>query len=314
MRLAKLMMMSLLILGFFSFTACEDDTVDPVSNTIVDLAADTPELSSLVAALERAELTDALAASGDKTVFAPDNDAFQALLDSNPAWNTLEDIDKATLTNVLLFHVIEGNVKAGDLSNTYVNTLATGPNSEPLSLQINIDGGASFNGDATPKSTDNEVSNGVVHIINKVMLPPDVVTLASNNGDFSILVSALTREDLDFDYIALLNGDGPFTIFAPNNDAFVALLNSNAEWNELGDIPLATLKAVLNYHVIDAANVQADQLVNDDPVEALGGTLTIDLSDGAKLETTSGQSVNIALTDVQGTNGVIHVVEEVLIP
>ena len=314
MRLAKLMTIGLLVFGLFSFTACEEDNPIPSTPNIVELALDAPELSSLVAALQRANLVSALEAAGTKTVFAPTNTAFQALLDSNPAWNTLEDIDIDLLTNVLLFHVIEGGVRAADLTNTYVPTLAKGPNDEPLSLQVDISNGVNFNGSASPSSTDNEASNGVVHIIDEVMLPPNVVTLALNNSDFSILVAALTRADLTTDYVSVLTGDGPFTVFAPTNQAFADLLDSNNEWNTLDDIPVATLEAVLNYHVVSGANVQADQLTDNQDITALGGTFTTDLSNGAKLETSSGQSVDIVLTDVQGTNGVIHVVNTVLLP
>jgi len=314
MRLAKLMTIGLLVFGLFSFTACEEETPTPSTPNIVELALDAPELSSLVAALQRANLVSALEAAGTKTVFAPTNTAFQALLDSNPAWNTLEDIDIDLLTNVLLFHVIEGGVRAADLTNTYVPTLAKGPNDEPLSLQVDVSNGVNFNGSASPSSTDNEASNGVVHIIDEVMLPPNVVTLALNNSDFSILVAALTRADLTTDYVSVLTGDGPFTVFAPTNQAFADLLDSNNEWNTLDDIPVATLEAVLNYHVVSGANVQADQLTDNQDITALGGTFTTDLSNGAKLETSSGQSVDIVLTDVQGTNGVVHVVSTVLLP
>jgi transforming growth factor-beta-induced protein len=140
------------------------------------------------------------------------------------------------------------------------------------------------------------------------------VNLALNNPVFSTLVAALTRADLTTDYVSILSGTGPFTVFAPTNAAFQALLDSNPDWNSLNDIPVATLEAVLNYHVVSGANVQASQLSDNQEVASLGGMLTVDLSNGAKLETTSSQSVNILLTDAQGSNGVVHVVDQVLIP
>jgi transforming growth factor-beta-induced protein len=146
------------------------------------------------------------------------------------------------------------------------------------------------------------------------MLPPSVVNLALNNPNFSILVSALTRSDLTTDYVSILSGDGPFTVFAPTNDAFIALLDSNDDWNTLDDIPVATLEAVLNYHVVSGANVQSKELTDEQEVTALGGTFTIDLTGGAKIKTTSNQSVNIVLTDVQGSNGVVHVIDAILLP
>lgn len=311
MRFANYLII-LAVLGLVTLTSCKEDTPDP--QNIAELAADTDDLSSLVEALNQTGLISAFEGTNAQTVFAPTNQAFQDLLDSNPSWNSLSDIDNATLTSVLLFHVVEGSVKAADLSNTYVNTLSEGPNDEAISLQVNVDGGVTFNGATSPITTDIEASNGVVHTINSVMLPPNVVTLASNNSDFSSLVAALTRSDLTTDYLSILNGDGPFTIFAPTNQAFQDLLDSNADWNSLEDIPVATLEAVLNYHVVSGANVQSRELSDDQNISSLGGTLTVDLSSGAALETSSEQTVEIVLTDVQGTNGVVHVINKVLIP
>ena len=284
---------------------------------IVDLAIATPQLSFLVAAAKKTGLVGALQGSGPLTVFAPTNGAFQTLLDSNPAWSSIDDIDTEMLKSILLFHVLGAKVESGDLSDTYVNTLSTGPNDEPLSLQVEVTGGVEFNGDAKPVTVDVQASNGVIHIIDKVMLPPNIVTLALNNAGFSTLVAALTDSRHTTDFVDVLSGTGPFTVFAPTNAAFQALLDSNMAWNTLGDIPIATLDAVLKYHVVSGANVQADQLASG-TVMTLGGNITIDLTTGAQIMTSSMQTVNIlvgaATNDVQGTNGVIHAVDSVLLP
>ena len=148
-----------------------------------------------------------------------------------------------------MFHVLGKGVESEGLSDTYVKTLAKGPNDEMLSLQIEVTGGIEFNGDAKPVMVDNMASNGIVHIIDKVMLPPNVVTLALNNSGFTTLVAALTDSRHTVNFVDLLKMDGPYTVFAPTNDAFQALLDSNASWNSLSDIPIATLEAVLKYHV-----------------------------------------------------------------
>ncbi len=316
MQNLKYLFFGLLAISAITFTSCEEEeptpTVEP--KDIVETAMATDDLSILVDAVVQAGLVETLQGDGPFTVFAPTNDAFQALLDSNPAWNSLSDIDNATLTNVLTFHVIAADVKSTDLSDSYVTTLAAGPNDEQMVLQIDVTGGVKFNGSATPTTVDVGTTNGTVHIIDEVMLPPSVVNLALNNPNFSILVSALTRSDLNTDYVSILSGDGPFTVFAPTNDAFIALLDSNDDWNSLDDIPVATLEAVLNYHVVSGANVQSKELTDQQQVAALGGTFTIDLTDGAKIKTTSNQTVNIVLTDVQGANGVVHVIDAILLP
>jgi transforming growth factor-beta-induced protein len=306
----------LLVVVFFSSCEDDNDTITLETNTIVDVAVDN-NLTSLVAAVTRADLVSTLSSNGSFTVFAPTNDAFQDLLDSNANWNSLDDIPVETLRSVLLFHVLEGEVMSTDLSNTYVNTLSTGPNDEPLSLQVEITGSVLFNGDATPLTTDVLASNGVVHVIDKVMLPPNVVTLALNNDGFTSLVAALTDSRHTTDFVSILSGDGPFTVFAPTNDAFQDLLDSDQNWNSLADVPIATLDAVLKYHVVNGANVQGNQLSNGD-VFVLGGSITIDLSTGVQIKTTSNQTVNIivssATNDVQGTNGVVHAIDTVLLP
>ena len=314
-KLLKLLPLLTIIL-FLSSCSDDDDTIipvdpiTPVSNTIVDVAVNNG-LTSLVAAVTRADLVETLSGDGSFTVFAPTNEAFQEFLDSNADFNSIDDIPVEDLRSVLLFHTLSEEVKSTDLSDTYVNTLSEGPNDEALSLQVEVTGDIEFNGDAIPVIVDVEASNGIVHVINKVMIPPTIVDLASNNAEFSSLVAALSTPGLTNDLVEILSGDGPFTVFAPTNAAFQALLDSNADWNALGDIPIATLEAVLLYHVVDA-NVQSDELSNGD-VPTLGGTITIDLTNGAQIKT-STQTVNIILTDVQGWNGVVHAIDAVLLP
>lgn len=312
----SILILSLLVLAV-TFTSCDsdDDTSVAKQKDIVDLAVATPNLSTLVAAVQKAGLVDALKGDGPFTVFAPTNDAFQSLLDSNDDWNSLDDIPVETLKNVLLFHVVNDKVTSSQLSDTYVNTLAVGPNDKNISLQIEKTGAVEFNGDAKPVAVDVNASNGIVHVIDKVMLPPNVVTLALNNAGFTSLVAALTDSRHTTNFVSVLQGSGPFTVFAPTNDAFQALLDSNNDWNSLADVPIQTLDAVLKYHVVNGANVQSSELQDNQTVTMLNNdTVTVDLSNGAKLETSSNQSVDIVITDVQGTNGVVHAINTVLLP
>lgn len=310
LSLLSYLFLPLLLLGL---VACDDDDDMMDSQNIVELASDDEDLSILVDALAEADLATTLEGDGPFTVFAPTNTAFQALLDSNDDWNTLQDIPGDLLEDVLLFHVLGGEFASTDLNNSYITTFSTAFD-EQVVLQVDVNGGVTFNGSAEPIVTDIDANNGLVHKIDEVMLPPNIVDLASNNDNFSSLVAALTDSRHTTDFVSLLTGTGPYTVFAPTNAAFQALLDSNDDWDSLADIDIATLEAVLTYHVVDGANVQSDQLTDDQSITTLGGDLTTDLSDGAKLETTSGQSVDITLTDVQGTNGVIHVVDEVLLP
>ncbi len=314
----KLILFLPLIFSIFIFS-CKDDAEDEMP-TIADLAV-SADLDSLVVALSKAGLVSTFQGEGTFTVFGPTNQAFVNLLASNASWNKIDDIPTATLDAVLKFHVLGSVVRSTELSDSYANTLSTGPNGEAISLQITTTGAVKFNGSANPVSTDNMASNGIVHVIDEVMLPPAIPNFALNNPSFSILVAALTDSRHStttpvVDYVGILSGTGPFTVFAPTDEAFIALLNSNADWNGLGDIPIETLQAVLNYHVVAGANVQSDELTNGQEITMFSGDmLTVNLSNGAQLSTSGGQdAVDIVLTDVQGTNGVIHVVNEVLLP
>jgi len=306
----------ILLLISISFFACGDEdplftpTGEPemeeleMTNTIVDIALGDDQFSTLVAALQKADLVDALNGSDILTVFAPTNDAFNALL-SDLGASSLDDVETETLRNILLYHVVATKVESGDLTNGYVSTLSTGPGDNPVSLLVNIENGVILNNGPKVTTADVQADNGVVHVIDKVLVPPTVVDLAVSNGGFGSLVSALLRADL----ATTLQGEGPFTVFAPTDAAFTGLM-SDLSVASLDDIPLETLKNVLLYHVV-SGNVRSTDLSNGD-VATLNDAnmLTVNTDGGVTLNT----DVNVILTDIQGTNGVVHVIDRVLSP
>lgn len=309
----KKTLLSLLLVAAaaFTFTACGDKDSGP--KNIVETAKDTESLSTLVAALQRADLVSALEGAGPFTVFAPTNEAFNAFLQANGFAN-LEAVPVDVLKQVLLYHVVSGEVPSSAVTTGYVNSLATfGNTTANLSLYANTASGVKIN-NATVTTADVDATNGVVHIIDKVLVPPTVVNHALNNPDFSTLVAALTRSDLGVDYVSTLSGAGPFTVFAPTNAAFTALLTELGV-SGLGAIDAATLNAVLQYHVVNGANVRSSQLTNNQEVTTFGGgKFTIGLTGGAKITDARGRVSNIIAVDVQGTNGVVHAIDKVILP
>ncbi len=308
---------------FYSCADDDDDTlvIQPTSGptqNIAEIAIEDSRTDSLVVALTAANLVSTFTGTTNYTVFAPTNQAFVNLLATNNAWNRVSDIDATTLTNVLLYHVTAGKVMASALNdNTYITTLNTqgSINSEATVIEVDITGGAKLNNSSNIDAVDIEATNGVIHIIDAVLLPRNIVELAVIDERFTTLVAALS---IFGDTITgALSGNGPFTVFAPTNAAFQRLLDSNPAWTSLSDIPRTTLDAVLKYHVVSGANAQADEISQDQVLTTLNtGTLTVDLTNGAQLKTSSTTqgNVNIIVTNVQGTNGVIHAVEEVLLP
>jgi len=307
-----------LTMGVF-FTACKDDDKDEPKN-IVATAQATADLSSLVAALDRADLVTTLNGNGPFTVFAPTNAAFTAFLAAN-GFAKLEDVPVATLKQILLNHVISGEVRAASVPTAdYVKTLATfGATTSNISLYAQRGAaGVTLNKDVKVTTADVLATNGVVHIVDKVIALPTVVNHALNNPNFTTLVAALTRPGLtpagQPTYVDILSGAGPFTVFAPTNAAFTALLQE-LSLTSLDQVDNATLNAVLQYHVVAGANVLSSQLTNGQQVTTLQtGKFTIDLTSGAKIVDARNRVTNIVVTNVQGINGVVHAIDKVLLP
>ena len=310
----------ILLISLTTLQSCnnnDDENVEDVS-TIVNLAVDSADLTSLVAALERANLVSALNGEGPFTVLAPTNDAFAAFLSANN-FNSLEDVPVDILTKVLLNHVISGSLISTDLSTGYANTLATSAASQtPLSIYVDTSNGVRFNGVSSVSAADILAVNGVIHKVDAVIGLPNIVTFATADPNFSTLVSALTRSDLTTDFVGVLSTDAatapaPFTVFAPINDAFNRLL---IELNlaSLSEIDEPTLDVVLKYHVVGGANVLDSNLTDNLTVSTLSGDITADISGGARLTDSSGRVSDIIATNVQANNGVIHAINNVILP
>ena len=310
----------ILLISLTTLQSCnnnDDENVEDVS-TIVNLAVDSADLTSLVAALDRANLVSALNGEGPFTVLAPTNDAFAAFLSANN-FNSLEDVPVDILTKVLLNHVISGSLISTDLSTGYANTLATSAASQtPLSIYVDTSNGVRFNGVSSVSAADILAVNGVIHKVDAVIGLPNIVTFATADPNFSTLVSALTRSDLTTDFVGVLSTDAatapaPFTVFAPINDAFNRLL-TELNLASLSEIDEPTLDVVLKYHVVGGANVLDSNLTDNLTVSTLSGDITADITGGARLTDSSGRVSDIIATNVQANNGVIHAINKVILP
>lgn len=312
MKTLRLFGFALLMISL-GFVSCGDDEEENDTQNIAEIATATDNLSSLVAALDAADLVSTLEGTGPFTVFAPTNEAFDKFLSDN-GFAGVADVPVDVLKNILLNHVVSGKNISTGLTTGYVESSATGAGDNPMNMYISTDGGVTINGGSSVSTADIDASNGVIHIVDAVIGLPSVVTFATADPTFGTLVTALTRESLGVDYVGTLSGDGPFTVFAPTNDAFGALLTELGVGG-LGEIDDATLNAVLQYHVVNGANVRSTDLTDGQVVSTFGGAeFTIDLSDGASITDGKGRNNKIVVTDVQANNGVIHVVSTVLLP
>lgn len=295
----------------------DDASSSQQSNSIADYVSKNSNYSSLKAALDRVGLTSVLAGSDSFTVFAPDNNAFNAFLSDN-GFATLNDVPEALLEQVLLNHVVTGVNFSSSLSTGYVKTLAEeASTANKIDMYLNTSSGVQINGDAQVVMADISVDNGVIHAVNKVISLPTVVTFATADATFSTLVAALTRES-SFTYVSTLNisngtSPAPFTVFAPTNTAFGNLLTELGA-SSLDDIATATLEATLNTHVVGDANVLSSALTDGMMVSTLGDSFIINIGSVATFTDLNDRTGNIIVTDVQSANGVIHVVDRVILP
>ncbi len=283
--------------------ACEkeDEMILSTDQTVAEYAISDKNFSILVEALTKADLVSVLNGSGNFTVFAPTNDAFKALF-TQLGVSGISDLSKETLTPILLYHVLGTEKKAAMLTSGYLNTLSPSQGNY-LSLNLNTSSGVKINKETMVVVADVDVKNGVIHAIDKVLLPPSVVGHAIANDSFSILVQAVVKANL----VETLSGTGPFTIFAPTNDAFTALF-AQLGVSGIADLTAEQLVPILTYHVV-SGNVLSTQL-SAGSVTTLNGAINVTLSPSPAINTNS----KIIATDVQASNGVIHVIDKVLLP
>lgn len=312
------MKLMLLVAIPLTLLSCSDDDSNnmPENNSIAAIASRAPQFTILVDALEKADLVTTLDGSGSFTVFAPTNTAFTNFLADN-GFNSLDDVPVATLREILLNHVVEELTFLQIYLRGYVKTLGKGAASatNTLSMYINVSSTVMLNGVSTVTTPNIMADNGVIHEVNAVIGLPTVVTHATANSNFSTLVTALTRNDQP-DFVGILSGttNSPFTVFAPTNLAFGDLLTElNA--TSLNDIDQPTLENTLKYHVVAGGNVLSTDLTNNMMVTTFQGQdFTIGLTGGAKITDAQNRVSNIVATDVQCANGVIHVIDKVILP
>ena len=290
------MLVALLMLSAIPLNVSADEYDDIPTN-----ATNSGVHDSLVAALAHADLVTTLQGDGPFTVFAPTDDAFAAAGIDLTTFDT--DEENATLADILLYHVYSGAVNAADVTDGMIVTMVNG---DDASFTVTDD--AVMIGGATVTTADVASSNGVIHIIDSVLMPPadlvDIPTVAASTGVHTALVDALTKADL----VSTLQGDGPFTVFAPTDQAFTdAGIDLDAFTT---DEEIAVLADILLYHVYSAPVMASD--VTD------GLTVTMVNGDDASFTVADGTvmvgDATVTAADVMASNGVIHVIDKVLMP
>ncbi|MDF9795990.1 transforming growth factor-beta-induced protein [Catalinimonas alkaloidigena] len=314
------------VLGLFSlslllFTACDEDDdnggmTDPEpTQNIVEIAQGDDRFEILVSAVVAAGLDDDLSGTGPFTVFAPTDAAFEDLLANTDGVDALEDISEESLVQILQYHVAALEATSGDLTDGQsVPTLLSGE-----SVTIGINGSTVTVDNATVIEADIMATNGVIHAIDQILVPEGfeielapqtIAEIASETDALSTLVAALGRVPGLIDAAGDESAD--LTVFAPTNDAFAALLETlttatGDTYASLDDVPDYVLERVLQYHVLAAAKTASELTESEETLE--GSSLSIN-------GTTINGSTNVVdgLADIQASNGVVHVIDAVLVP
>lgn len=272
---------------------------------IVDTAVSAKMFNTLVAAVKAADLVDVLKSDGPFTVFAPTDAAFKKL-PAGTVENLLKPENKDMLVSILKYHVVSGSVMAKQVIG-----MSSAPTVQGQNVSIKVKGGKVFLNNSTQViKTDIAASNGVIHVIDSVLMPPtksdkDIVDTAVSTNMFNTLVAAVKAAGL----VETLKGDGPFTVLAPTDDAFKKLPAGTVE-SLLKPENKDMLVKILTYHVIPGEVMAADVVKLKKATTVQGQDVKIKAKKGKVMINKS----NVIKTDVAASNGVIHVIDTVLMP
>lgn len=326
------------VVFLFAATSCDDDDSTTPQQTVLDIAVGNENFDVLEAAAVKAgtAVTNVLSGSTQITVFAPTDAAFVSYLgvtNEAAAITAVNGLSSSAAADLLTFHVIAGSkIKASDIADgTTEVTTARATNNKAFVTKAST--GVSIN-NARVSTADVDASNGVIHIIDAVLTPPTgdviaVATSAANAPNFGILAAALTKASL----ITTLQGNGPFTVFAPTDDAFLATLRTvygdadlteaeainaiNGLTDSSTPLSLTSLTQILLYHVVPASgysiNLTNNQVLTTAKADA-PKTLTIGIGSSVTVDGSASDPSTVTTANITATNGVIHVIDKVVLP
>jgi uncharacterized surface protein with fasciclin (FAS1) repeats len=268
---------------------------------VVDTALAAGNFKTLAAALTEAGLVDALKGEGPFTVFAPTDDAF-AKLPKGTVETLLKPENRDKLVSILTYHVVSGKTASKEVVKLSAAQTLNGQR-----VDIKAEGGSVMIDGAKVTTADIEASNGIIHVVDAVLMPAteNIVGVAKAAGKFNTLISAVQAAGL----ADVLMGKGPFTVFAPTDEAFAKLPGGTVE-SLLKEENRGKLQTILKYHVV-SGRVFSDEVVKQKEVATLAGIgVRISVKDGKAMANES----SIVATDIDATNGVVHVIDGVLLP
>lgn len=317
----------IVLLTIVFFTNCErtifEDTIPDIATpSTLEFIQDTSgignDLRIISNLLSDFGFEEKLMGSGPYTFWAPSDEAFDLLIAENPDWTSLSDIPTTTLQEILDYHFVNNkNVILRDTFIGFVNSSRNTDFDAFASILVKSEGSIRINGERNVALQDVRTTNGIIQVLDEVMLPPTVFDLIEADSRLSTLTELLERDDFSTNFIEVLNGDGPFTIFAPTDTAFTEYLLAESI-SSINVIPTADLEKILLNHVSITNNLRATDLstigmkvktLNNTELEvvAIAGNNSLGISG-------SNEPAKYIENDGQGVNGVIHLVNNILLP
>jgi len=281
--------------------AAEHVALAAMSASILETAEQAGSFKTLLAAIDAAGLEGALSGDGPFTVFAPTDAAF-AKLPKETLASLLKPENKAKLASILTYHVLAGEVAAADVVRMSGATTLNGQR-----IDIAVNGGSVTVDGAVVSKTDIVCGNGVIHVIDSVILPAseDIVATAQSAGMFSTLLAAAKAAGL----VDVLKSEGPLTVLAPTDEAFARLPKGTVE-NLLKPENKDQLASILKYHVIPGRVYVADAVASTKAATALGQQVVFSIREGRVFV----DGASVIATDLDASNGVVHVIDRVILP
>ena len=310
-----------LIILFQSCTNNDNDEYVNMPKSIYEHVATSMNYSYLAYALQKTELAIVLDGVEEYTLYAPNNMAFGRFLMEN-GFRNIDEVPNKLLRKVLLNHVMIDPIEYRDFKTGYFSTAAqfvNGSQMRNLSIHIEqVNMRVTLNGESRITQGNVRATNGIIHAVDRVIPIPTIVTFAKADKELNNLLTALTRSDLTTDFASVLSTNlgtapAPFTVFAPTDQAFIDLL-AELGVQSLSDINEPTLKSTLTYHVVGEINANSSMLSDNLELNTLGGPITANVTGGATLTDGNNRVSKIIAVDIQADNGVIHVIDKVILP
>lgn len=306
----RFLAVSMVGLSSFLVSCTDDDIIVEENSSIVDVVVGSANFSTLESAVIKANLSSVLNGNGPFTVFAPDNEAFNA---SGVTSSVIQELSSDQLKEILLYHTLSSKVNSASIQ-TGSNIAVETANGDDVYITKNSNG--VFVNGWKVKQADIMASNGVIHSLERVLMPAagNLVEVAQANANLSYLVAAVLRASQGTTNVAqVLTSAGPFTVFAPTNQAFI-----NAGFPTIAAIEAAdpnTLASILTYHVLSARAFSSDLTNGQSLTTVNGGTLSVALGTTATIKGKANTTAStITSVNIMASNGVVHLIDQVLLP